>query len=70
MNLQYLSVGDFLWRALILSRCESFYAIRQDIEMALQMLRPELRGSGDTVFTGTSKLALAIRPPSYVLACL
>ncbi len=66
LNLQYLSVGDFLWRALVLYRCESFYGIRQDIENALQRLKPELRKSGETVFTGTSRMALGIQRPAYV----
>lgn len=66
LNLQYLSVGDFLWRALTLHRCESFYAIRKDIEAVLRRLRPELRQSGETVFGGFSKMALQISKPTYV----
>ncbi len=66
LNLQYLSVGDFLWRSLVLYRCESFYAVRQDIETALRRLKPELRQAGETIFTGSSRMALSIPRPSYV----
>ncbi|KAH8895079.1 P-loop containing nucleoside triphosphate hydrolase protein [Thozetella sp. PMI_491] len=65
LNLQYLSVGDFLWRALVLYRSESFYGIRTDIESALRRLKPELR-KGETVFTGSAKMALPISKPSVL----
>lgn len=64
LNLQYLSVGDFLWRSLVLYRCESFFGIRQDIADTLARLKPEGRRSGDTVFTGQSKMALIIPKPT------
>ncbi len=64
LNLQYLSVGDFLWRSLILHRCESFFSIRQDVENAVKKLKPELRRPGETTFTGFSKMALPISRPS------
>lgn len=64
LNLQYLSVGDFLWRSLVLYRSESFYGIRQDIEDVLRRMRPELTKSGETSFAGFSKLALPISRPS------
>ncbi|KAI0191233.1 intron-binding protein aquarius [Xylaria flabelliformis] len=66
LKLQYLSVGDFLWRALILYRCESFYGIRKDISDVLRRLRPEARGSGETGFAGSSKMALPISRPSIL----
>lgn len=66
LNLQYLSVGDFLWRALILYRCESFYGVRKDIEMALRRLRPELKGPGETTFAGFTKMAMPITKPSIL----
>ena len=66
LNLQYLSVGDFLWRALVLYRCEAFYGVRQDIETALQRLKPETAKSGDTIFTGQSKMALPIQRPAIL----
>ncbi|KAH8161674.1 hypothetical protein CIB48_g6573 [Xylaria polymorpha] len=66
LKLQYLSVGDFLWRALILYRCESFYGIRKDISDVLRRLRPEVRRSGETGFAGSSKMALPISRPSIL----
>lgn len=64
MNLQYLSTGDFLWRALILYRRESFYGIRKDIESALRRLRPESGREGGTHFDGFSKMAVPISKPA------
>lgn len=64
LNLQYLSVGDFLWRSLVLYRYESFYGIRQDIEDVLRRMRPEPTKAGETSFPGFSKLALPIPRPS------
>ncbi|KAK3692136.1 hypothetical protein B0T22DRAFT_416329 [Podospora appendiculata] len=66
LNLQYLSVGDFLWRALVLYRCESFYAIRQNIEDALTRLKPETKRSGETTFGGFSRMALPIAKPTIL----
>ncbi|KAK5653132.1 hypothetical protein OQA88_9231 [Cercophora sp. LCS_1] len=66
LNLQYLSVGDFLWRSLVLYRYEAFYAIRQDIEDVLTRLKPEVRRTGETGFQGTSKMALQIAKPSIL----
>ncbi|KAJ8120648.1 hypothetical protein ONZ43_g2696 [Nemania bipapillata] len=66
LKLQYLSVGDFLWRALVLYRCESFYGIRKDISDVLRRLKPEVRQPGETRFTGSSKMALPISRPSIL----
>ncbi|KAI1155059.1 hypothetical protein F4825DRAFT_409440 [Nemania diffusa] len=66
LKLQYLSVGDFLWRALVLYRCESFYGIRKDISDVIRRLRPEVRQSGETRFAGSSKMALPISRPSIL----
>lgn len=64
LNLQYLSAGDFLWRALVLYRCEAFYGIRKDVETALRRLRPEPGQSGETHFAGFSKMALPVSKPA------
>ena len=64
LNLQYLSVGDFLWRALVLYRREAFYGIRNDIDSALRRLKPESRRSGGTHFAGFSKMAMPVSNPS------
>ncbi|KAI1823082.1 hypothetical protein F4861DRAFT_352363 [Xylaria intraflava] len=66
LKLQYLSVGDFLWRALVLYRCESFYGIRKDISDVLRRLKPEVRRSGETGFAGSSRMALPISRPSVL----
>ena len=64
LNLQYLTVGDFLWRSFILYRCESFFEIRKDIEDTLKRLRPKIGRSGETRFEGFSKMALTISKPA------
>lgn len=66
LNLQYLSAGDFLWRALVLYRCEAFYGIRRDIETAVRRLKPESRSPGETHFTGFSKMAIPIEKPAIL----
>ncbi|RDA93337.1 hypothetical protein CP533_0303 [Ophiocordyceps camponoti-saundersi (nom. inval.)] len=66
LNLQYLSAGDFLWRALVLYRCESFYGIRRDIEIALRRLRPGFGEAGETQFAGFSKMAIPISKPTIL----
>ncbi|KAG7140204.1 RNA helicase aquarius like protein [Verticillium longisporum] len=58
LNLQYLSVGDFLWRSLTLYRSEAFYGIRKDVETAVRRLRPEAPKPGEVKFLGSSKMAL------------
>jgi intron-binding protein aquarius len=60
LNLQYLTVGDFLWRSFILHRCESFYEIRKDVEDTIKRLRPVLGRTGQTTFEGMSKMAVPI----------
>ncbi|KAI9820245.1 MAG: hypothetical protein M1827_005867 [Pycnora praestabilis] len=69
LNLQYLTVGDFLWRSFILHRCESFFEIRKDMEDALKRLQPRARQpSGDIGFEGFSKMALPIPRPAILEA--
>ena len=66
LNLQYLSVGDFLWRSLVLYRCESLYAIQQDVKDTITRLKPETRRDGETTFAGTSRMALQIAKPTIL----
>ncbi|RDW89590.1 DEAD helicase superfamily protein-like protein [Coleophoma cylindrospora] len=68
LNLQYLTVGDFLWRSFILHRCESFYEIRKDVEDTIKRLRPTIGRSGQTTFEGYSRMALPISKPSILEA--
>lgn len=65
LNLQYLTVGDFLWRSFILYRHEAFYSIRQDIEDVLKRLQPKITYPDmKTQFRGFSKMALVIGRPA------
>jgi intron-binding protein aquarius len=64
LNLQYLTVGDFLWRSFILHRCESFYEIRKHVEDTIKRLRPTINRNGQTTFDGFSKMALPITKPA------
>ena len=65
LNLQYLTMGDFLWRSFILYRCEAFYEIRKDMEDVVKRIQP--RRTGTSVrFDGFSKMALPIPKPAVV----
>jgi len=68
LNLQYLTVGDFLWRSFILHRCESFFEIRKDMEDTLKRIRPQIGRNGETRFDGFSKMALLISKPAVLEA--
>jgi intron-binding protein aquarius len=65
LNLQYLTMGDFLWRSFILHRAEAFYGIRADMEDVIKRVKP--RGKGVNLkFGGVSKMALPIMKPAIV----
>lgn len=66
LNLQYLTVGDFLWRSFILHRCEAFYEVRKHVEETIKRLRPTRNRNGQTNFEGLSKMALPITKPALV----
>ncbi|KAI9886915.1 MAG: hypothetical protein M1823_001284 [Watsoniomyces obsoletus] len=67
LNLQYLTVGDFLWRSFILHRCEAFFEIRTHIESTLSRLRPHSSGpDGVTKFDGFSRMALPMTKPAIL----
>ncbi len=68
LNLQYLSVGDFLWRSFILYRCEQFFEVRNFLEEVIKRLQPEETGSDAVKFTGFSKLAIPITKPAIMEA--
>lgn len=63
LNLQYLTVGDFLWRSYVLFRSESFFEIRNDMEETVQRLKPGIHASGDLRLDGFSRMALKIPKP-------
>nr|POE89766.1 intron-binding protein aquarius [Quercus suber] len=65
INLQYLTLGDFLWRSYILYRCEAFYEIRKHAEDTIKRLQP--RRQGPTIrFDGFSKMAIPISKPAII----
>jgi intron-binding protein aquarius len=65
LNLQYLTMGDFLWRSFILHRAEAFYAIRKDVEDVIKRVKPK-NVSGQTRFDGQSRMALQIPKPAIL----
>lgn len=65
LNLQYLTMGDFLWRSFILYRCESFYEIRKDMEDVIKRLQPRVVGTS-TRFNGFSRMALPISKAAII----
>lgn len=65
INLQYLSVGDFLWRSFVLYRCESFFAVRKEMEETIKRMQPRESGPGGGVaFSGFSRMAIPIAKPA------
>ena len=65
LNLQYLSVGDFLWRSFILYRCESFFEVRKDLEDTAKRLQPREAASSNGIhFDGFSKMAIPVTKPA------
>ena len=67
LNLQYLSVGDFLWRSFVLYRCESFFEVRKDMEETIKRLQPQHAQLPNSVrFDGFSRMAIPISKPAYV----
>lgn len=65
LNLQFLSLGDYLWRSLVLYRLESTYQIRRDIVDAVKRLDPRPKAPHITAFGGSSRRArTTTRPPS------
>ncbi|KAF2000105.1 hypothetical protein P154DRAFT_492683 [Amniculicola lignicola CBS 123094] len=65
LNLQYLTMGDFLWRSFVLYKAESFYGIRKDLEDVVKRVQP--RGVGiNTKFGGVSRMGLPIAKPAII----
>ncbi|KAL9122845.1 MAG: hypothetical protein Q9187_000602 [Circinaria calcarea] len=66
LNLQYLTVGDFLWRSFVLYRCESFFEIRKNMEDTIKRLQPRMGDASSVVqFGGFSRMALPISKPRF-----
>ncbi|KAL5463485.1 hypothetical protein EMCRGX_G032381 [Ephydatia muelleri] len=60
LNLQFLTLHDYLLRNLLLFRLESTYEIREDIEDALSRMKPWITTEGNTEFAGWARMALPI----------
>ncbi|CAK4030494.1 Intron-binding aquarius [Lecanosticta acicola] len=65
LNLQYLTVGDFLWRSFILYRHEALYGLRTHLEDTIKRIQPR-RGGNMTRFDGFSKMAMPIAKPAII----
>merc|ERR1719242_1050459 len=76
LNLQFLSIYDYLLRNFTLFRLETAHSIRDDIAKCIWKIRPRLRRNPntrlrDTVFSGYSRMAVpigefaitAVKPP-------
>ncbi|PWY69848.1 DEAD helicase superfamily protein [Aspergillus sclerotioniger CBS 115572] len=67
LNLQYLSLGDFLWRSFLLYRSEAFFQIRKDMESVVKRMQPRASRDGKTLaFDGFSRMAIPITKPAII----
>ncbi|RMZ82812.1 hypothetical protein DV737_g1885, partial [Chaetothyriales sp. CBS 132003] len=68
LNLQYLSLADFMWRSFELYQAESFYAIRKDLEALVRRMKPKpaSRDTATTLFDGFTKMAMPIDHPAII----
>ena len=65
LNLQFLTVYDYLLRNFLLYRLESAHSIRQDIAKCVWKLRPRLKRNHkmnikETIFTGYSRMGVSM----------
>jgi len=65
LNLQYLTMGDFLWRSFILYRCESFFELRKTMEDTVKRVQPRLSGASIR-FDGFSRMAIPVTKPAII----
>ncbi|KAJ5128522.1 CWF11 family [Penicillium atrosanguineum] len=66
LNLQYLSIGDFLWRSFLLYRSEAFFQIRKDMESLVKRMQPRANRDGSLTFDGFSRMAIPITKPAII----
>ncbi|XP_077992997.1 RNA helicase aquarius-like [Glandiceps talaboti] len=66
LNLQFLTLHDYLLRNFNLFRLESTYEIRQDIEDSVSRMKPWQAEDGNTIFGGWARMALPITAFSVV----
>ena len=66
-NLQYLSLGDFLWRSFLLYRSEAFFEIKKDMESVVRRMRPRPGAEQNSLrFDGFSKMGVPITKPAII----
>jgi intron-binding protein aquarius len=53
LNLQFLTMHDYLLRNFQLFQLESTYQIREDVIKTCEKIQPMLHRSGKTIFTGS-----------------
>ncbi|KAF8043054.1 hypothetical protein BT93_A1408 [Corymbia citriodora subsp. variegata] len=61
LNLQFLTLHDYLLRNFNLFRLESTYEIREDIQEAVPHLLGYINNEGETAFRGWSRMAVPIK---------
>ncbi|KAK1287098.1 putative RNA helicase SDE3 [Acorus calamus] len=61
LNLQFLTLHDYLLRNFNLFRLESTYEIREDIQEAIPHLLAYINNEGETSFRGWSRMAVPIK---------
>ncbi|XP_022090524.1 intron-binding protein aquarius-like [Acanthaster planci] len=66
LNLQMLTLHDYLLRNFNLFRLESMYEIRQDLEDAILRMKPWIAENGETFFGGWARMAQPIAAFSVV----
>ncbi|OCT46083.1 Intron-binding protein aquarius [Cladophialophora carrionii] len=66
LNLQYLTLGDFMWRSFQLYQAEAFYGVRKDMESIVKRMKPKAGRDRSTMFDGFSKMALPISEPAII----
>lgn len=66
LNLQYLTLGDFLWRSFLLYRSEAFFQIRKDMESIIKRMQPRGNRDGSLTFDGFSRMAIPISKPAII----
>lgn len=61
LNLQFLTLHDYLLRNFNLFRLESTYEIREDIQEAVPHLLSYINNEGETAFRGWSRMAVPVK---------
>ena len=61
LNLQFLTLHDYLLRNLQLFQLESTYEIRLDIEDALSRMKPRITPQGEAIFLGWARMAQKVQ---------